>query len=278
MDKIIEKTSFDEERALYGSENLKLKEVAFEGAADGESALKESKNIEAVACDFKLRYPLWHDDCVILDKCNMSETCRAALWYSTRVMIKESRLGGIKAVRECRRVSVDKCEINSPEFGWFTEDIKISESRITSEYFLLKSKNVSLFNTQFNGKYSFQYVEGGLVQDCTLNTKDAFWHAKNIRVKNCRVIGEYLAWYSEDLVFENCEISGTQPFCYCKNVTLINCTMTGCDLAFEKSVVNAQVTTKIDSVKNPYGGKIRAPEVGEVILTDPNAKGKLEIG
>ena len=277
MDKIIKDTSFDEERALYASENLTLFNVRFDGAADGESALKESKGVTVENCYFNLRYPLWHVDGLKICGCTMTENCRAALWYSNGVSIENTTLGGIKAVRECKGVKMFNCSIISPEFGWFTHDVRIENCQAVSEYFLLKASDISLKNTDLYVKYSFQHVEGGVLENCTLNTKDAFWHAKGLHIKNCKVIGEYLGWYSEDLTFENCEISGTQPLCYCKNLRLVNCAMSGCDLAFEKSEVNATITTKIDSVKNPYSGEIYAPAVGEIILCDPLANGKVAI-
>lgn len=265
MDKIIKDTSFDEERALYASENLTIIGVAFDGKADGESALKECKNITAVNCFFNLRYPMWHVGGLKIDGCTMTENCRAALWYSSEITIENTTLGGIKAVRECNGVNIVNCNIVSPEFGWFTDNISLENCQVTSEYFLLKSGNISLKDVNFNGKYSFQYVVGGTIENSTLNTKDAFWHAKGLHIKNCKVIGEYLGWYSEDLIFENCEISGIQPLCYCRNLKLINCSMTGCDLAFEKSEVNATITTRIESIKKPYSGRITAPEVGEIV-------------
>lgn len=265
MDKIIKDTSFDEERALYASENLTLINVRIDGKADGESAIKECKNITVEDCYFNLRYPMWHVDGLKIVGSAMTENCRAALWYSKDVSIENTTLGGIKAVRECKGVKLVSCNIVSPEFGWFTNTISLEGCKVVSEYFLLKAGDISLKNVNFNGKYSFQYVVGGVIENCTLTTKDAFWHAKGLHIKNCRVIGEYLGWYSEDLVFENCEIVGTQPLCYCKNLTLINCAMTGCDLAFERSEVNATVTTKIDSIKKPYSGRISAPEIGDVV-------------
>ena len=39
--------TFDEERALYGSNGIVVVKCRFDGPADGESALKESKNIES---------------------------------------------------------------------------------------------------------------------------------------------------------------------------------------------------------------------------------------
>lgn len=37
--------TFDEERALYGSQNIVVKDCAFDGSADGESAFKESREV-----------------------------------------------------------------------------------------------------------------------------------------------------------------------------------------------------------------------------------------
>ena len=89
------------------------------------------------------------------------------------------------------------------------------------------------------------------------------------------VKGEYLAWYSDGLTLINCKIIGTQPLCYCKNLKLVDCEMTGTDLAFEKSDVDATITTPVASIKNPRSGRILAPAVGEIILDDEAAKGQV---
>ena len=62
---------------------------------------------------------------------------------------------------------------------------------------------------------------------------------------------------------------------YCKNLKLIDCQMEGCDLSFEKSEVEATLTTPVDSIKNPAGGHIYVPSVGEIIMDDENAKGEI---
>ena len=94
-------------------------------------------------------------------------------------------------------------------------------------------------------------------------------------VKNCLIKGEYLAWYSEGLTLENCTVVGTQPFCYCKNLKLIGCKMLDADLAFEKSDVQAEITTPMISIKNPASGVIRVPSVGEIIRDDPASRGEI---
>lgn len=263
--KIYENLVFDEERALYGEREIKICTCSFDGPRDGESALKEAGEIIADNCYFNLRYPFWHCDNLKIDNSEMTENCRAALWYSNDIEISASKLHGIKALRECSRVKIEGCNVISPEFGWFSSDIFVCGSSFVSEYFMLRAKKLKLENVKFKGKYSFQYIENSVFENCDFDTKDAFWHAKNVVVRNSRVKGEYLAWYCENVTFENCEIIGTQPLCYCKKLKLINCTMSDCDLSFEKSSVEAEIVGYIDSVKNPECGKITADSIGEII-------------
>ena len=131
---------------------------------------------------------------------------------------------------------------------------------------------------EFKGKYSFQYIRDAVFENCKFDTKDAFWHGKNITVRDSVVKGEYLAWYSDGLTLINCKIIGTQPFCYCRNLKLINCEMIDTDLCFEKSEVEAEVTTPVLSIKNLRSGWIRVPAVDEIIMDDKEAKGQILIG
>lgn len=266
---------FGEERALYGVDKLYIENCRFEGEEDGESALKECGEITAKDCFFDLRYPFWHDNCVLIENGEMTENCRAALWYSNNITVRNSKLHGIKAMRECNAISLVDTDIISPEFGWSAKGIGFRDCSATSEYFLMRAENVRANRLNFKGKYSFQYVKNVTIENSNLDTKDAFWHGKNITVVNSVVKGEYLAWYSKNLTFINCEIIGTQPFCYCKNLKLVDCVMKDTNLAFERSEVRATVKSKIDSVKNPYKGVIIAPEVGEIIMDDEKAKGKI---
>lgn len=276
--KIIENQNFDMERAFYGSDGVLVKNCSFDGPADGESAFKEGKNIEAKHCFFNLRYPFWHDRGLKITDSEMTELCRAALWYSEHVEITDTKLHGIKALRECGDVLIRNCSIISPEFGWSVRGIQMEDTTAVSEYFMMRSENLTFKNVTFQGKYSFQYIKNATFENCVFDTKDAFWHGENITVKNSVVKGEYLAWYSNGLTLINCRIIGTQPLCYCKNLKLINCEMIETDLAFEKSEVQASVTTKVDSIKNPLSGRIQAPEVGELIMDDAEAKGEVLVG
>lgn len=113
----ISNQTFDEERALYGAQSLVARDCTFDGPADGESAFKEGRDITAERCFFNLRYPFWHDNGVKILDSEMTAACRAALWYSEDVEITGSKLHGIKALRECRRINLAGCDIVSPEFG-----------------------------------------------------------------------------------------------------------------------------------------------------------------
>ena len=90
--RIIENQTFDMERALYGSEGVLVKSCSFDGPADGESAFKECSDIAAENCFFNLRYPFWHDHGLKISGSEMTELCRASLWYSDY----------IEALMECK--------------------------------------------------------------------------------------------------------------------------------------------------------------------------------
>ncbi|WP_418667578.1 DUF3737 family protein [Allofournierella sp.] len=266
---------FDEERALYGVRDVLVTDCAFDGPADGESAFKEGGDIAVKRCFFNLRYPFWHDTGVKVEDSEMTDKCRAALWYSENVEMSNTKLHGTKALRECRDVKMRGCEIVSPEFGWSVRGIAMEDCTAESEYFMMRAEGLTFRKVRMKGKYSFQYITDAVFENCVFDMKDAFWHAKNITVKNSVVKGEYLAWYSENVTFENCRIMGAQPLCYCKNLRLISCEMVDTDLAFERSDVEATLTAPIVSIKNPLSGHIHVPEAGEIVMDLDGAKGEV---
>ena len=275
--KLIENQTYDQERALYNLCDAEVKDCVFAGPADGESVLKETRDISVNNCMFSLRYPIWHAKNYRLKNSKMDDKTRAAIWYCDNGIIESSSLYGVKALRECNNTAISGCDIVSTEFGWKTDKTVITKSSLVSEYAFLYSNNITVKDLEFKGKYSFQYTENVLIENSNLDTKDAFWHSRNVTVKNSIIKGEYLAWFSDGLTLINCKIIGTQPLCYCKNLTLIDCEMTDCDLSFEYSDVSATVKGHIDSVKNPHSGKIVADTIGEIILEDSIMESKAEI-
>lgn len=277
MGKQIENQTFDEERALYHLEDAEVINCTFAGPADGESALKEARNVTVDGCSFSLRYPLWHTHKFRLRGCSMDVLTRAPLWYSTQGSLEDCRIDGIKCLRECEDISMKHCTVNSPEFGWRSRRLRFTDCEMESEYFLFEARDVTIDKMKMKGKYSFQYIENMQIDHSMLDTKDAFWHSRNVTVANSTIRGEYLGWYSEGLTLINCHIAGTQPLCYCTGLKLIGCTMEGTDLAFEYSEVDADVRGEILSVKNPKSGRIAADKIGEIILEDSIMENQCEI-
>ncbi len=193
--KRIQQQTLDQERALYGMKDIEVVDCAFDGPADGESALKEGAGIKVERCYFNLRYPFWHDHGLVIRDSRMTELCRAALWYSDHIEITHTALHGIKALRECSEVTMRDCDIISPEFGWSVHGITMEHCTAQSEYFMMRSTDLHFTDVTFKGKYSFQYIENATFENCRFDTKDAFWHARNVVVRNSVVKGEYLAWY-----------------------------------------------------------------------------------
>ena len=288
---IIRNQTFDEERALYGIRGAGVENCTFAGPADGESVLKETRDIVVRDCSLSLRYPFWHVVGCEAERCTLDELTRAPIWYARDFVMRDSEVRGVKCLRECDNSTFINSKMISPEFGWRCRGVKLTDCETEGEYFLFESSDVEVERLRMKGKYSFQYMKNLHIVDSVLDTKDAFWHsenvvvensvvkgeylawfskdafwhAENVTVKNSVIKGEYLTWYSKNLTLIDCTIIGTQPFCYCENLKLVGCTMEGTDLSFEYSSVEADVIGHIDSVKNPKSGRIVADSVGEII-------------
>lgn len=57
--RMIKNASYEGERPLFASRHLRLEDVII---YPGESALKECSDIEAVRCEFRGKYPFWHNE------------------------------------------------------------------------------------------------------------------------------------------------------------------------------------------------------------------------
>ena len=269
MNTVIANKTFDAERSLYAIQHAEVTGCTFAGPADGESVLKECRDVIVKNCTFSLRYPLWHAKGYTLLESSMDDKTRAPIWYAEHGILDHCKIDGVKCLRECDDTQILHSIVHSPEFGWKCRGVTIEDSEMESEYFLFESRDVTIDHLRMKGKYSFQYIKNMTIRNSILDTKDAFWHSEGVTVIDSVVKGEYLGWFSDGLTLINCEISGTQPLCYCKNLKLVNCRMEGTDLSFEYSDVDADVRGHIQSMKNPRSGKIVADSVGEIIHDDP---------
>ena len=124
---------------------------------------------------------------------------------------------------------------------------------------MLHAGSLAFRDVRFRGKYALQYLHDAVFDHCDITSRDAFWHAHNVTVRNSVLRGEFLGWYSDNLTLEHCRILSSQPLCYCSALKLIDCEVVDSDLCFEKSDVDAVITTPVDSIKNPVRGALWFP-------------------
>lgn len=259
--------TLDTDRALFGSENLKVENCRFEGPACGESALLESRDCTVNGCSFALKFPFWHNERVTVLHSRLAESCEAPFWYGSGIRVAKTEIRGSRAFRACTDVVLTGCDIESAECGWDCRDVTIGgNGRIESTYFLLGARNVHMRDTALTGSDSFRAVIGGEIRDCILNGDAAFWHSEDLLVTDCVINGDRLGWYSKNLRLVRCRITGSKPLCRCEHLVLEDCTMEGCDLAFEYSTLDATVLGGIASVRNPVHGSVSADRIGNIIL------------
>ena len=255
---------FTEERALFGSRDLYLNGCVFE---NGESPLKEARNITARECLFRYKYPFWYCDGIELDKVTFFDMARAGVWYTKNFHMKNAIVEAPKNFRRCENITLENVMIpHAAETLWNCSDVTLDSVRVTGDYFAMGCRNVTVSNLDLIGNYSFDGVVNMEVRDSHLASKDAFWNSDNITVKNCFVTGEYLGWNSKNLTLIDCTIESLQGMCYIDNLVMKNCRLINTTLAFEYSDVDADIRGGIDSVFNPGSGQISADRIGHLVI------------
>lgn len=256
---------FEGERILYGIKDAELEGITF---GQGESPLKEAKNIKLKDSIFKWKYPLWYDDGVEVENTTFETMSRSGIWYTKNISIKNSALQAPKLFRRASHVKLDNVHFSdAKETMWTCDDIRITNSQINGDYFGKDSKNIYLDNVSVIGNYVFDGAENIEVHNSTFISKDAFWNCKNVTVYDSKIDGEYLAWNSKNIKFINCKIESEQGLNYIDYLEIKNSDLIHTDLAFEYvSHLDVELNSKIDSVKNPISGQLKAPAIGRLIM------------
>ena len=264
------------ERALFAKKDLKICDTIFE---NGESPLKESKNIELYSSMFKWKYPLWYSSDIYLKDCTLFEMARAGIWYTNNIKVEDTLIEAPKNFRRCENVSLKNVSfVNAAETLWSCNNITGSAVRAKGDYFLMNSSQISLDGFELVGNYSFDGAKNAVIKNAKMLSKDAFWNSENVTVYDSFISGEYLGWNAKNLTLVNCCIESLQGLCYIDNLVMKNCKLINTTLAFEYSTVDAQICSKIDSVLNPSGGIIKAEQIDELIIeTDRVDKSKTKI-
>ncbi len=259
--------TFTGERSLFKSQDIEVNDCEF---GFGESPLKESNNVLINNSSFKWKYPLWYSKNIEARNIALTSDARSGIWYSENIFIKDSVIDAPKTFRRSKLITLENVSLNNAtETMWSCNDITLKNVQVKGDYFAMNSKNMIIDNLTLDGNYFFDGGENLTITNSMLNSKDAIWNAKNVTLKNCHIVGEYIGWNSQDITFIDCVISSHQGFCYMNNVKLINCQIIDSDLCFEfSSNVDAIITSKMTSIKNPLSGEIKVKGVDELILDD----------
>ena len=252
------------ERALFQGKNLRIVDTVF---ADGESPLKESRDIELFGCMFKWKYPLWYAENITARNCTWFEMGRAGVWYTKHITVEDSAIEAQKNFRRCEDIVLRNVSFpNAAETLWHCDGVAMEHITAKGDYFAMNSQNMKMKDLTLYGNYSFDGVKNVEIRNSRLLSKDAFWNSENVTVYDSFISGEYLGWNARNLTLVNCTVESLQGMCYIDNLVMKNCKLINTSLAFEYSTVDADIVGKIDSVLNPSGGVIRADTIAELTI------------
>ena len=265
---LIKDKKFGGERPLFAQHDLRLENVTI---TDGESGIKQCRNMEAYDCKFYGKYPWWHVDGARIENCYFALDSRSAIWYTNDLVMKNSRIDGPKFFREMKNLELENVEItDADETFWKVNGIKIKNVKLHGgTYPFMFSENIYVDGLESDSKYVFQYCKNVEVHNAKILTKDSFWECENVTVYDSVLDGEYLAWHSKNVRLVNCHLAGEQLLCYTQNLVLENCTIDPmCDRMFEYSTVEADIKGHIENIKNPTSGYIIADSIGSITIDE----------
>ena len=225
------------ERPLFMGKDLKIYDTIFD---NGESPLKESRNIELYGSMFKWKYPLWYSKNILAEDCTWFEMARAGVWYTDNITVRNAMIEAPKNFRRCHGVVLENVDFpNAQETLWSCKQVKMDRVTAKGDYFAMNCTDMELNDFKLDGNYSFDGAKNVEIHNAKMLSKDAFWNSENVSL---------------------------QGMCYIDNLVMKNCKLINTTLAFEYSTVDADIHGKIDSVLNPSGGTIRAEHIGDLII------------
>ena len=262
--KEVRQAYFKGERPLFAESDLYIEDTIF---AEGESPLKESKNIKMQGSMFQWKYPLWYSKNVVAEDCTWFEMGRAGVWYTDDLTVNRALIEAPKNFRRCHRLSLNHVSMpNAAETLWHCDGVTMDDVMAKGDYFAMNSQNMKISNFELVGNYSFDGAKNVEVHHAKMLSKDAFWNSENVTVYDSFISGEYLGWNAKNLTLINCTIESLQGMCYIENLVMKNCRLLNTTLAFEYSTVDVEVQGRVESILNPTSGIIRADSIGELIM------------
>lgn len=262
---------YEGERALFMIQDSLIDNCLFD---NGESPLKEGKNLKVTNSIFGYKYPLWYNTDTTISNSTFLEMGRAGIWYGKNLTFKDCVFEAPKAFRKCENLNIENTKfLHAEETLWWNKDVTLENVKAKGDYFGMQIKHAKINNLQLEGNYPFDGASHIHITNSNLKSKDAFWNCNDIFVEDSIIDGEYFGWNSENITLKRCTIISHQGFCYMKGITLIDCKIIDSDLTFEYCEnIDATVLSVIDSIKNPISGKIVCQGYKEYINDDENIK------
>lgn len=266
----IEQQLLTGERALFQGRDLAIYYSTF---ADGESPLKESRNINLYHSLFQWKYPLWYSKDIVLQNCTLFEMARAGIWYTENIALTDCVVDAPKNFRHSSGITLKNVTFsNAGETLWNCSRIRMEHVTARGDYFAMNSSDIEIDGFTLTGNYSFDGAKNVVIRNARMLSKDAFWNCENVTVYDSFISGQYLGWNAKNVTFVGCTIESEQGMCYMDNIVLQDCRLLNTDLAFEYATVDATILNSVDSVKNPIAGRIAARQIKELIFDDPQIK------
>ncbi len=130
------------ERPLFHGKKLHIEQTIFN---DGESPLKESRDIVLENSSFQWKYPLWYCKHVDVKECTWFDMARAGVWYTDDISVRDSIVEAPKNFRRCRGVTLTNVNFpNAEETLWNCTDVNLSYVQAHGDYFAMNCKNMQL--------------------------------------------------------------------------------------------------------------------------------------
>ena len=177
MEKQIRQTYFEGERPLFGAEHLSIQDTIF---GEGESPLKESRDISLEGSIFQWKYPLWYSKNIAVKDGTWAEMARAGVRYTDDMTVERALIEAPKNFRRCRRLTLKEVALpNALETLWHCTDVTLDHVMAKGDYFAMDCENMKIQDFQLAGNYSF---DGAKMWRSTMRSCSRRMHSGTVRM------------------------------------------------------------------------------------------------
>jgi hypothetical protein len=125
------------ERTLFHGEGLDISHSVFR---DGESPLKESRDVKLHDSSFEWKYPLWYTRQAEVRGGELLDTARSGIWYTHGIAMTDTLIAAPKTFRRSSDITLDHVSMpNAQETLWTCEHVAMSDVQANGDYFGMNS-------------------------------------------------------------------------------------------------------------------------------------------